>query len=99
MICTFSVVNNVLYLVRDELRTICELDEDTMVRFKDCITFYFAQKDKWVPDTFPERLRVLIPEADIQIDSVGCDHAFVLQHSSSMASVMGPLLHKHAQHI
>ena len=74
------VVENVLYMSRDEMETVCELDEEFYHEHLDKFIFYFSECDKWAPLQHYEDMRKRFPKGKILLCEMNTPHAFVLSH-------------------
>lgn len=72
-----------------EMRQIVELDVDTIAKNKEIIRLYYGENDGWVPPECVHQLCGKIPNVDAVVDSKNINHAFVLNDSEVMGSMVG----------
>ena len=66
--------------------------ENVIEIFSDRLTFYYGASDLWTPLSFYEEMKTRFPDIDIRLDGKGIDHAFVLNHSTLVAPIVGEIL-------
>jgi len=87
-----SSCGNSTYLSSIEMRSICELDIETVSKNIERLCFYYGTSDAWCPLEYHHSMKHLFPSADIRLCSRDIEHAFVLKNSEEMASIMSDWL-------
>ncbi|XP_065280867.1 lipid droplet-associated hydrolase-like [Dermacentor albipictus] len=81
---------------RDIIQNVRERDDATIGRHADKLVVYYGRNDHWSPVEYYDDLRRTFPEADVRLCDRGFRHAFVLDRSVDVGSMvrgwMEPLL-------
>lgn len=72
----FRLLNNVFTLLRWELNEVLEMQHELIEQNLNCLNFYYASSDHWIPDEVPSEMKQLYPK-NVTIDTNGTKHAFV----------------------
>ncbi|KAK6488576.1 lipid droplet-associated hydrolase [Huso huso] len=91
----FSVdcVANAMYLGSQEMVQVMDRDNPTIKKNLDKIIFYYGSNDQWCPEQYYEDIKKDFPEGDIRLCERGIRHAFVLNASKEVASMITDWLH------
>ncbi|MBN3280595.1 LDAH hydrolase, partial [Polyodon spathula] len=86
----FSVdcVANAMYLGSQEMVQVMDRDNPTIEKNLDKIIFYYGSNDHWCPQKYYEDIKKDFPEGDIRLCEKGIRHAFVLDASKEVASML-----------
>lgn len=79
-----SIMEKVLYLAKEEMTRLKELDASTLKTLRENhkkLKFYYGADDGWAPKKYIYQLKKKIPELDLEIDNNKIEHAFVLKSS------------------
>jgi len=87
LLSPFSCGNSA-YLSSIEMRSIHELDVETVSENIERLCFYYGTRDAWCPIEYHHSMKHLFPSADIRLCSRDFEHAFVLKNSKEMASIV-----------
>lgn len=87
-------MEKVVFLAKQEMDTVVNLDLEIVKENKNLITLYYGTTDGWVPVKYYEELKKQIPDVDAILDTHGIAHAFVLKSSEEMAQIVGDLVRK-----
>lgn len=79
------VIQNVLWMAKDELEKVVELDVDVLKRYRDKIVLYYGASDAWCPVQYWEGVRERVPGVRAELCEDGTPHAFVLRHAEPVA--------------
>ncbi|KZS08049.1 Lipid droplet-associated hydrolase [Daphnia magna] len=77
-----------LFMAHDELKVVGELNAEDIRLHSDRLVLYFGTKDHWCPLEHYHNLQLQVPEARAIICPHGFEHAFVLQSSQQMATIV-----------
>ncbi|EFX87830.1 hypothetical protein DAPPUDRAFT_306361 [Daphnia pulex] len=77
-----------LFMAHDELKVVGELNADDIRLHSDRLVLYFGTKDHWCPMEYCQNLQRQVPEARAIVCPHGFEHAFVLQSSQQMATIV-----------
>ncbi|CAO3651359.1 unnamed protein product [Cunninghamella echinulata] len=82
-----SVINNVLFMARQEMEQIKELDHDFYQTHVDKFIMYYSRVDEWAPLDHYEYMTEKFPNANIHLCTENIPHAFILEpkHADYMA--------------
>lgn len=73
---------------RDIIQNVRERDNATIGRHVDKLVVYYGQNDHWSPVEYYDDLRRTFPEADVRLCDRGFRHAFVLDRSVDVGSMV-----------
>ncbi|XP_075549625.1 lipid droplet-associated hydrolase-like isoform X2 [Dermacentor variabilis] len=73
---------------RDIIQNVRERDDATIGRHADKLVVYYGQNDHWSPVEYYDDLRRTFPEADVRLCDRGFRHAFVLDRSVDVGSMV-----------
>ncbi|KAK8379192.1 hypothetical protein O3P69_019204 [Scylla paramamosain] len=79
------VVQNMLWMAKDELDKVVDLDVDVVRRYRDKLVLYYGASDAWCPVQYWEGVRERVPEVEAVLCEDGTQHAFVLRHAEPVA--------------
>uniref|UniRef100_A0A0N7ZAM7 Lipid droplet-associated hydrolase n=1 Tax=Scylla olivacea TaxID=85551 RepID=A0A0N7ZAM7_SCYOL len=79
------VVQNMLWMARDELDKVVDLDVDVVRRYRDKLVLYYGASDAWCPVQYWEGVRKRVPGVEAVLCEDGTQHAFVLRHADPVA--------------
>ena len=79
-------LNNVLGMANEEMSVVQEREHRFIERHLPKLTFYYGERDHWVADDIPRRLKSIYPHGDIVLCAHQYLHAFVLKHSKQLAN-------------
>ena len=54
--------------------------------------FYYGTSDGWVPLSYDERMKTILPNGHVFLDESDCEHAFVIKDGKIMAQIMAKLI-------
>ncbi|XP_065341255.1 lipid droplet-associated hydrolase [Cloeon dipterum] len=91
-----TILKNIFSLAADEMDRILELDVDTIEKHKDKLRFYYGQVDGWCPLAYYRNLKDKVPDARATACTNGYRHAFVLNYSKPMATIVGQWINETA---
>jgi hypothetical protein len=89
------ILRNIFSLAADEMDRILELDAETVDKHKDKLRFYYGSIDGWCPLDYYENLKTQVPDVKATACAHGYRHAFVLNYSQQMASIVGQWIKEH----
>ncbi|MBN3313713.1 LDAH hydrolase, partial [Atractosteus spatula] len=86
----FSVdcVANAMYMGSQEMVQVLDRDNSTIKQHLDKLIFYYGANDHWCPVQYYEDIKKDFPEGNIQLCEKGIRHAFVLDASKDVASMI-----------
>ncbi|MGH0127746.1 UNVERIFIED_CONTAM: hypothetical protein FKN15_035445 [Acipenser sinensis] len=84
---------NAMYLGSQEMVQVMDRDNPTIEKNLDKIIFYYGSNDQWCPVQYYEDIKKDFPEGDIRLCERGIRHAFVLDASKEVASMITDWLH------
>jgi len=87
------------HLANDELQVVTDADVELLSSNIDKLFFYYGANDHWCPVEFYKEMKERFPDADIQLCKRKFEHAFVLESSSEMASVLWAWIQQAASHV
>ena len=87
-------IDNITCMASEEMKTVIELDRQTLCDHIFKISFYYGQKDSWCPLDYCEDMKRQFPHADIRICQKQMEHAFVMTSSDQMARILTDWLEK-----
>ncbi|XP_070393135.1 lipid droplet-associated hydrolase-like [Dermacentor albipictus] len=73
---------------RDIIQKVRERDDATIGRHADKLVVYYGRNDHWSPVEYYDDLRRTFPEADVRLCDRGFRHAFVLDRSVDVGSMV-----------
>ncbi|CAJ0575594.1 unnamed protein product, partial [Mesorhabditis spiculigera] len=79
-----NVFRNIVHMSADELIKVADLDM-TLLAHKDMTHMYYGTCDGWVPNTYGEAMKQLLPNGHVQFDDENCEHAFVVRDGHIVA--------------
>ncbi|XP_045116892.1 lipid droplet-associated hydrolase-like isoform X2 [Portunus trituberculatus] len=79
------VVQNMLWMARDELEKVVDLDVDVLRRHRDKVVLYYGASDAWCPVQYWEGVREQVPGVRAELCDRGTPHAFVLRYAEPIA--------------
>ncbi len=94
-----SVVANSLYMAKSEMEEVVEADHDVIRANVHKLMFYYGSNDHWCPREYCTDMKTSHPSADIKLCEKGFDHAFVLEYSREMATLVWSWLTEKMPHI
>lgn len=89
-----TVMEKVVFLAKQEMDTVVNLDLEAIKDNKDLLTLYYGTTDGWVPIKYYEELKKQIPDIDAVLDDRKTEHAFVLKSSEPMAKIVEEMIRK-----
>ena len=89
-----SCVSNVFYMGKTEMENVVDADHEIIKKNLDKLLFYYGQDDPWCPVEYYQDMKKRYPTGDIHLCDKNFDHAFVLESSCDMATVLHKLLQK-----
>lgn len=87
-----QVFENVKTMCMDELAKVFLLNEECIQRHLKKLFFYFGKTDDWCPLHYATDMTTKYPELQHQICPFSISHAFVIESSSLMASILAPMI-------
>ncbi|XP_068793176.1 lipid droplet-associated hydrolase isoform X3 [Struthio camelus] len=86
----FSVdcIANILYMASQEMMKVVERDSTTIKQNLKKLIFYYGIGDSWCPQHYYDEIKMDFPDGDIRLCEKGLRHAFVLDASNEMASMI-----------
>ncbi|XP_064364430.1 lipid droplet-associated hydrolase isoform X1 [Dromaius novaehollandiae] len=86
----FSVdcIANILYMASQEMMKVVERDSTTIKQNLKKLIFYYGTGDSWCPQHYYDEIKMDFPDGDIRLCEKGLRHAFVLDASKEMASMI-----------
>lgn len=87
------------HLANDELQGVKEADYELLSSNIDRLFFYYGANDHWCPVEFYKEMKERFPNADIQLCKRRFEHAFVLESSSAMASMLWAWIQQEISHV
>jgi len=87
-----TACGNCLYLANIEMRSVCELDVETVRKNVQRLCFYYGTGDSWCPIEYYHSMKQLFPSGEICLCSHGIGHAFCLKNSKRMAVIVSDWL-------
>ncbi|XP_073481433.1 lipid droplet-associated hydrolase [Aquarana catesbeiana] len=85
---------NAMYMGSQEMLKVLERDDDTIKYNLNKLIFYYGASDHWCPVQYYKDLKKDFPDGDIWLCSRGIRHAFVLDSSKEVASIIVDMLGK-----
>jgi len=85
-----DVVQKVLLMAHAEMEEVTELDVPTLEQNLERLYFYFGATDDWCPLEFVNVMTTQVPGLKHDICTEGIRHAFVIEKSKRMASILIP---------
>nr|XP_015212636.1 PREDICTED: lipid droplet-associated hydrolase isoform X3 [Lepisosteus oculatus] len=79
---------NAMYMGSQEMVQVLDRDNSTIKQHLDKLIFYYGANDHWCPVQYYEDIRKDFPEGNIQLCEKGIRHAFVLDASKDVASMI-----------
>ncbi|MEE6476909.1 hypothetical protein FKM82_011271 [Ascaphus truei] len=79
---------NAMYMGSQEMMKVMERDNNTIQQNLSKLIFYYGAKDNWCPVQYYEDIRKEFPEGNIWLCEKGIRHAFVLDSSKEVASMI-----------
>nr|Q8BVA5.1 RecName: Full=Lipid droplet-associated hydrolase; AltName: Full=Lipid droplet-associated serine hydrolase; Short=mLDAH [Mus musculus]BAC37539.1 unnamed protein product [Mus musculus] len=79
---------NAAYLGSQEMVQIVKRDDDIIKEFLPKLKFYYGKTDGWCPVKYYEDMKKDFPEGNIYLCEKGIPHAFVLDFSQEMATIV-----------
>ncbi|KAM4771729.1 lipid droplet-associated hydrolase [Rhinophrynus dorsalis] len=79
---------NAMYMGSQEMLKVVERDNDTIKKNLSKLIFYYGASDNWCPAQYYEDIRKEFPEGNIWLCEKGIRHAFVLDSSREVASMI-----------
>lgn len=89
-----TVMEKVVYLAKQEMDTVVNLDIETLKENNNLITLYYGTTDGWVPVKYYKELKKQLPDIDAVLDDHKTAHAFVLKSSEQMAKIVEEMIRK-----
>ncbi|RKO89069.1 hypothetical protein BDK51DRAFT_15729, partial [Blyttiomyces helicus] len=80
-----------------EMAQVKELDVETVQTHQDKLVMYYGRTDKWCPLDHHEKMKSLVPDAEIYLCDRGLQHAFVLGGSEAMGEIVSTWIKKMQQ--
>eukprot|EP01098_Paradermamoeba_levis_P010447 TRINITY_DN4389_c0_g1_i1.p1 TRINITY_DN4389_c0_g1~~TRINITY_DN4389_c0_g1_i1.p1 ORF type:complete len:322 (-),score=77.59 TRINITY_DN4389_c0_g1_i1:176-1075(-) len=94
----YHLVLNMLHMAWTETKEVDELDDEEILHIfnnhQSHLSFIYGTSDPYTPLHFYEEMKQQLPEAEVQTAEEGVAHAFVLNHSESVAHQVHSLLLK-----
>ncbi|KAM6272011.1 lipid droplet-associated hydrolase isoform 3-T3 [Spheniscus humboldti] len=86
----FSVdcIANILYMASQEMLKVVERDSTTIKQNLKKLIFYYGTGDSWCPQHYYDEIKMDFPDGDIRLCEKGLRHAFVLDASKEMATMI-----------
>nr|XP_033792307.1 lipid droplet-associated hydrolase isoform X2 [Geotrypetes seraphini] len=86
----FSVncMANAMYMGSQEMVKVIDRDTSTIRQNLKKLIFYYGAIDNWCPVQYYEEMKNTFPDGDIRLCEKGIQHAFVLDSSKEMASMI-----------
>ncbi|KAI8816676.1 uncharacterized protein EV422DRAFT_571435 [Fimicolochytrium jonesii] len=81
----YSTVSNAMHLASDEMRTIDELDVETIQKHAEKFVMYYGAGDHWVPQSQYEEMKNKFPNVTVHLCEDNIPHSFCLGYSDVMA--------------
>ncbi|XP_069461991.1 lipid droplet-associated hydrolase isoform X2 [Ambystoma mexicanum] len=81
-------VANTMYMGSQEMVKVVDRDNPTIKQQLKKLIFYYGATDRWCPVQYYHDIRKDFPEGDIRLCDRGFRHAFVLDSSEEMASLV-----------
>lgn len=88
------VLNRVIKLAREELKTVREINHKVIEKYSDKLFVYYGASDGWTPITYYERFKNKFPTVDAELCTRGFRHAFVLTNSKDVGIMIGSMISK-----
>nr|DBA25736.1 TPA: hypothetical protein GDO54_010086 [Pyxicephalus adspersus] len=85
---------NAMYMGSQEMLKVLERDDVTIKNNLNKLIFYYGASDHWCPVQYYKDLKKDFPDGDIWLCSRGIRHAFVLDSSKEVASIIIDMLGK-----
>ncbi|XP_069829215.1 lipid droplet-associated hydrolase isoform X2 [Dendropsophus ebraccatus] len=79
---------NAMYMGSQEMVEVLERDNDTIKQHLNKLIFYYGATDNWCPVQYYEDIRKDFPKGNIWLCDKGYRHAFVLDSSKEVASLV-----------
>ncbi|XP_053565614.1 lipid droplet-associated hydrolase [Bombina bombina] len=79
---------NAMYMGSQEMVMVQKRDNDTIMEHLNKLIFYYGATDNWCPVQYYEDIRKEFPEGNIWLCEKGIRHAFVLDSSKEVASII-----------
>ncbi|OCT81290.1 lipid droplet-associated hydrolase [Xenopus laevis] len=79
---------NAMYMGSQEMVKVLERDNDTIKHNLQKLIFYYGATDHWCPVQYYEEIKKAFPEGSILLCEKGIRHAFVLDSSNEVASMI-----------
>lgn len=92
---SYQCARSALFMAANEMKSIRELDQETVMKHGDKLVFFYGQTDGWVPLSHYEEMKQLIPQAEIFLCNREIPHAFVLGYGADLASSVANVIFKH----
>nr|XP_012235242.1 PREDICTED: UPF0554 protein C2orf43 homolog [Linepithema humile] len=89
-----KVLRRVIYLGRDEMKSVREVDHEIMSKHADKLWFYYGATDGWTPKKFYENMISKHPNLNAQLCQHGFQHAFVLKDDVAIGHIVGDLINE-----
>lgn len=83
-----NVIERILFLARDEMNRVMDLDVEHVRENKHLLKFYYGTTDGWVPVKYYEEMKARIPGIDAELDRKKTAHAFVLHQAVDMGKMV-----------
>lgn len=83
-----SVLEKVIFLAKDEMAKVRDLDKDVVRENINLLKFYYGSRDGWAPVKYYKDLKRDIPNVDATVDTHNIEHAFVLRSSTKMGALV-----------
>ncbi|XP_068136314.1 lipid droplet-associated hydrolase isoform X2 [Hyperolius riggenbachi] len=85
---------NAMYMGSQEMMKVLDRDNDTIKHNLNKLAFYHGATDNWCPVQYYEDMKRDFPDGNIRLCDKGIRHAFVLESSKEVASIVIDILIK-----
>ncbi|XP_064652518.1 lipid droplet-associated hydrolase-like [Lineus longissimus] len=89
-VCT----SNCMYMAMTEMADVKEPDLATIETNMSKLTFYYGTIDHWCPISYYQDMQKVFPNADLHLCEHGFEHAYVLESSVEMATIVWGMVRK-----
>lgn len=83
-----TVLDKVWFMAQDEMKRVCDIDNEIIAQNLHRLKFYYGTTDGWVPVEYYKALLDKFPYIDAELCQKSIDHGFVVSHGPTMGRMI-----------